>query len=56
VKSQEKRKDTLTRYRIGKRGEVLSTGRAIGSKIGQGSVRVVIDVSEIAACRTATCS
>jgi pyruvate,water dikinase len=47
VKSQEKRKDTLTRYRIGKRGEVLVTGRAIGSKIGQGRVRVVKDVSEI---------
>jgi pyruvate,water dikinase len=48
VKSQEKRKDTLTRYRIGKRGEVLAEGRAIGSKIGQGRVRVVTDVSEIA--------
>jgi pyruvate, water dikinase len=47
VKSQEKRKDTLTRYRIGKRGEVLSSGRAIGSKIGQGRVRVVTDVSQI---------
>jgi pyruvate,water dikinase len=47
VKSQEKRRDTLTRYRIGKRGEVLSTGRAIGSKIGQGKVRVIMDVSEI---------
>ncbi|MGZ5049030.1 MAG: phosphoenolpyruvate synthase [Usitatibacter sp.] len=48
VKSQEKRRDTLTRYRIGKRGEVLVTGRAIGSKIGQGRVRVIRDVSEIA--------
>ncbi len=48
VKSQEKRKDTLTRYRIGKRGEVLSSGRAIGSKIGQGRVRIVTDVSQIA--------
>ncbi len=48
VKSQEKRRDTLTRYRIGKRGEVLASGRAIGSKIGQGRVRVVVDVSEIA--------
>jgi pyruvate,water dikinase len=47
VKSQEKRKDTLTRYRIGKRGEVLASGRAIGSKIGQGRVRVVMNVSEI---------
>ncbi|MGE5096175.1 MAG: phosphoenolpyruvate synthase [Betaproteobacteria bacterium] len=47
VKSQEKRRDTLTRYRIGKRGEVLASGRAIGSKIGQGRVRVIMDVSEI---------
>ncbi len=47
VKSQEKRRDTLTRYRIGKRGEVLAEGRAIGSKIGQGRVRVIEDVSEI---------
>src|SRR4051812_10682168 len=47
VKSQEKRRDTLTRYRIGKRGEVLSTGRAIGAKIGQGRVRIIMDVSEI---------
>jgi pyruvate,water dikinase len=48
VKSQETRKDTLTRYRIGKRGEVLVSGRAIGSKIGQGRVRVIADVAEIA--------
>ncbi|MFZ3321845.1 MAG: phosphoenolpyruvate synthase [Usitatibacter sp.] len=49
VKSQEKRKDTLTRYRIGKRGDVLASGRAIGSKIGQGKVRIVMDVSQIGA-------
>jgi len=48
VKSQEKKKDHLTRYRIGKRGEVLASGRAIGSKIGQGRVRVIKDVAEIA--------
>jgi len=47
VKSQETRRDVLTRYRIGKRGEVLSSGRAIGSKIGQGRVRIVMDVSQI---------
>src|SRR6185436_754545 len=51
VKSQESKNRTLTRYRIGKRGEVLSEGRAIGSKIGQGVVRVVKDVSEIAHVR-----
>ncbi len=48
VKSQEKKRDMLTRYRIGKRGEVLASGRAIGSKIGQGRVRVIMDVAEIA--------
>ncbi len=48
VKSQEKKRDHLTRYRIGKRGEVLASGRAIGSKIGQGRVRVIKDVAEIA--------
>ncbi|MBK6980598.1 MAG: phosphoenolpyruvate synthase [Betaproteobacteria bacterium] len=48
VKSQEKRRDQLTRYRLGRRGEVLVSGRAIGSKIGQGRVRVIKDVAEIA--------
>jgi pyruvate,water dikinase len=48
VKSQEHKKDTLTRYRLKARGEVLAEGRAIGSKIGQGRVRVIQDVSEIA--------
>ena len=47
VKSQEHKRGTLTRYRIGKRGNVLASGRAIGSKIGQGKVRVIMDVSEI---------
>ncbi len=48
VKSQEAKSRTLTRYRIGKKGDVLAEGRAIGSKIGQGKVRVIEDVSEIA--------
>jgi pyruvate,water dikinase len=47
VKSQEQKRDSLTRYRLAKRGEVLSEGRAIGSRIGQGRVRVIRDVSEI---------
>jgi pyruvate,water dikinase len=51
VKSQDKRRDTLVRYRIGKRGEVLAEGRAIGSKIGQGRVRVIADVAQIAQFR-----
>jgi pyruvate,water dikinase len=48
VKSQEHRHDHLTRYRLSKRGAVRASGRAIGSKIGQGVVRVVKDVAEIA--------
>ncbi|HRE14598.1 MAG TPA: phosphoenolpyruvate synthase [Usitatibacteraceae bacterium] len=48
VKSQEKKKDQLTRYRLARRGTVLASGRAIGSKIGQGTVRVIKDVAEIA--------
>jgi pyruvate,water dikinase len=48
VKSQEKRSDSLTRYRIGRRSRVLASGRAIGSRIGQGRVRVVKDIAEIA--------
>ncbi len=48
VKSQEHRHDHLTRYRLEKRGVVRSSGRAIGSKIGQGVVRVIKDVAEIA--------
>jgi pyruvate,water dikinase len=47
VKSQEHKRDSLTRYRLAKRGEVLAEGRAIGSRIGQGRVRVIRDVSEI---------
>ena len=48
VKSQEHKHDHLTRYRLGRRGTVLCSGRAIGSKIGQGVVRVIKDVAEIA--------
>jgi len=48
VKSRETKRDNLTRWRLGRRGEVLASGRAIGSKIGQGRVRVVQHVAEIA--------
>ncbi len=51
VKSQQTRSDTITRYRIGKRGAILAEGRAIGSKIGQGRVRVIMDVSQISSVR-----
>ena len=48
VKSQEHKRDRLTRYRLARRGTVRASGRAIGSKIGQGTVRVIKDVAEIA--------
>ena len=47
VKAQG-RAETLSRYRIKKKGTVLATGRAIGQKIGQGKVRIIQDVAEIA--------
>ncbi|MFO0580073.1 MAG: phosphoenolpyruvate synthase [Polyangia bacterium] len=46
VKSQQKEKVEL-RYKLKARGTVLAEGRAIGQKIGIGSVRVVLDVSEM---------
>ncbi|MBI3041525.1 MAG: phosphoenolpyruvate synthase [Betaproteobacteria bacterium] len=46
VKATEKL-DTLRRYRLKQRSEVLATGRAIGQKIGTGPVRVVRKASEM---------
>jgi len=40
------------RYRLQGRGRVLATGRAIGHKIGAGSVRVVKDASHMSAMRS----
>ncbi len=34
-------------YKLKGEGEVLCTGKAVGSKIGQGKARVILDVSEI---------
>jgi pyruvate, water dikinase len=45
VKATEK-VDLLRRYRLKQRSEVLTTGRAIGQKIGAGQVRVVRDAGE----------
>ena len=42
------RGETLRRYRIKQTGKLLASGRAIGQKIGQGPVRVIHDVAEIA--------
>ncbi|WP_047258646.1 phosphoenolpyruvate synthase [Chromobacterium subtsugae] len=47
VKSQEDRKDTLRRYRLNGKSEILCEGRAIGQKIGQGTVRTIRDASEM---------
>lgn len=47
VKSQQGHHDVQERYRLKATGEVLITGRAIGQKIGSGSVRIVGDASEM---------
>jgi pyruvate,water dikinase len=47
VKSQEHRTGSLSRYRLKGKGELLSSGRAIGGKIGRGKVRIIKDVEEI---------
>ncbi|QLI82750.1 phosphoenolpyruvate synthase [Chitinibacter fontanus] len=45
VKSQES--GNLTKFRMLETGEVLTEGRAIGQKIGQGRVRIIRDVTEM---------
>ncbi|GHD59364.1 phosphoenolpyruvate synthase [Jeongeupia chitinilytica] len=47
VKSQEAAADKMSKFRMLEKGEVLTSGRAIGQKIGQGTVRVIRDVSEM---------
>ena len=39
--------DSLERYLLKGRGELLATGRAIGQKIGVGPVRIIFDVSQM---------
>jgi pyruvate, water dikinase len=46
VKASEK-VDTLRRYRLKQRSEVLATGRAIGQRIGSGQVRLIKNASEM---------
>ena len=46
VKAREK-VDTLRRYRLKERSEVLATGRAIGQRIGSGPVRIVQNAAEM---------
>jgi len=47
VKSQQSNKGVQERYRLKATGDVLITGRAIGQKIGAGTVRVVADASQM---------
>jgi pyruvate,water dikinase len=47
VKARDHDGKTLVRYRMKQTGTVISSGRAIGQKIGQGTVRVVKRASEM---------
>ncbi|MBQ5940833.1 phosphoenolpyruvate synthase [Massilia sp. AB1] len=47
VKSQEKASDAQQRFKLKGSGTVLTSGRAIGQKIGAGPVRVITDPSEM---------
>lgn len=47
VKSNQAHHDVQERYRLKAAGDVLITGRAIGQKIGSGTVRVVADISDM---------
>ena len=46
VKSQGKQ-EKYSRYRLLEKGELLATGRAIGQKIGTGTVRIIFDSREM---------
>ncbi|QBE65749.1 phosphoenolpyruvate synthase [Pseudoduganella lutea] len=47
VKSQQKSTDAQQRFKLKSTGTVLTSGRAIGQKIGAGPVRVISDPSEM---------
>lgn len=47
VKSQESSSDKLTKFRMLETSRIITEGRAIGQKIGQGKVRIIRDVSEM---------
>ena len=47
VKSQANGGSTIEKYRIKQHGKVLTSGRAIGQKIGTGPVRLVKDATEM---------
>jgi pyruvate,water dikinase len=48
VKSQESGAERLRRFRLSKRSAVLASGRAIGQKIGQGTVRLIQSIAAAA--------
>ena len=47
VKSQQSKQEVQQRFKLKTTGDVLITGRAIGQKIGAGTVRIVHDISEM---------
>lgn len=47
VKSQESGHDVQLRYKLKATGTVLTTGRAIGQKIGSGKVRIIHDIAHM---------
>ncbi|VEB36595.1 phosphoenolpyruvate synthase [Legionella sainthelensi] len=46
VKSRDN-KQILERYTLQRKGEILTEGRSIGQRIGQGKARIITDVSEM---------
>ncbi|NEN75151.1 phosphoenolpyruvate synthase [Pelistega sp. NLN82] len=47
VKSQESGHEVQQRYKLKATGKVLTTGRAIGQKVGAGKVRVIHDIAHM---------
>jgi pyruvate, water dikinase len=47
VKSREQGGKTLVRYRMSETSKVVASGRAIGQKIGQGSVKIVKNAAQM---------
>jgi pyruvate,water dikinase len=52
VQSQDGAGERLRRYRLANRSAVLASGRAIGQKIGQGTVRLIKSASEMERVKT----
>lgn len=45
------RKQTLARYTLNQSGNILVTGRSIGQKIGQGTAKIVRDITEMSSVK-----